>query len=51
MKVGELWRKRYDEALKEKQKLEERVNTLTYRLYATVGYALLLSILYIIKIK
>jgi len=51
MKVSDLWRKRYDEVVFEKEKLELKVSTLTYRLYATLGYAILLSIYHIFNNK
>lgn len=50
MKVGNLWRSRYDELLKENIKLKERNKILTSQLIATIVFAFVAIIYGIIEI-
>jgi len=50
MKIGNLWRSRYDDAMKENKILKERNKILVNQLITTIGVVIIMFIYYIIKI-
>jgi hypothetical protein len=51
MKVGNLWRSRYDDAMKENKILKNENRYLKGQLITTIGVVVIMFIYYIIKIK
>lgn len=49
MRVGELWRLRYEDVLRENEKLKDKNKKLTNQLVATIGVILIMFIYEIIK--
>lgn len=49
MKVGNLWRNRYDDAMKENKKLKERNKVLVNQLITTIGVVVIMFIYVEIK--